>query len=210
MYDNIIPLGHNCNITFLLLHTNIKKETSLFEWFATENFTDVIDIIDKFSKIYNEIEKHDINIIPRNNEKGVIIEKDSICSIHYKKSNYREILNRRCKRFFENIKNSKSLLFIRMKNGNIIKSEDINRLKKIVADINPVLEKVNFLLIDDEKKVNSNYNDDLKKDNFVIFRYIDIGEKSFKEYEKRISGINKFAEIMNEFGYPINISKYTK
>ncbi len=133
-----------------------------------------------------------------------------ISSIHYKKSNFREIVNRRCKRFFEDIKNSRSLLFIRMKNGNIIKSEDIDRLKKIVTDINPDLEKFNFLLIDDEKNINSKYNDDLKKDNFVIFRYIDIGEKSFKEYDKRVNGIDKFAEIMYELGYPINIIKYTK
>jgi len=35
-FDEIIPLGKTCNITFLLQNCNVKQYTTLFEWFVTK------------------------------------------------------------------------------------------------------------------------------------------------------------------------------
>jgi hypothetical protein len=212
MYDKIIPLGYNCNVTFLLGHTNLKKESSLFEWFETKSFSDIIDVIEKLSKIYDNIENCKINITPSKKPSGVIIEKDSIYSAHYSKTNYKEIFDRRCKRFFDDIKNSKSLLFIRVKNYNSINKNDITKFKNLIKSINPELKKLNLLLIDDEININSNFNNELKDDDIVILKYLKIGKNknTFKNFEKNTESINKFADIMAEFGYEKNIIKYEK
>ena len=57
------------------------------------------------------------------------------------------------------IKNSKSLLFIRVKNFNVISDEEIKMFKDFLNEINPNLEKVNFLLIDDEININNIYEE---------------------------------------------------
>jgi hypothetical protein len=218
MYDKIIPLGYNCNVTFLLGHNNLKKESSLFEWFETKSFSDIIDVIEKLSKIYENIENNDINIIPSHKEHGVIIEKNSIYSAHYSKKNYREIFNRRCKRFFYDIKTSKKLLFVRVKNYNYINKNEMIRFKNLIEKINPNIEKINFLLIDEDVNKESSFNKELNEikdennNNFVIIKFLKFGKNknTFKDFDKNIESIEKFSEIMCEFGYPKNISKYKR
>jgi hypothetical protein len=211
MYDKIISLGYNCNVTFLLGHNNLKKESSLFEWFETKNFSDIIDVIEKFSDKYNDIENYEINIKPTHKSKGVIIEKNSIYSAHYNIDNFREIFNRRCKRFFNDIIKSKNLLFIRVKNYNIISKVDIVRFEKIIRNINPNLEKINILLIDSLEN-GQNKIHDYKDYDIMLTRYIKMTKNSntFKDFYKNLESIEQFSVIMKEFGYEKNISKYKK
>jgi hypothetical protein len=213
MYDKIIPLGFNCNVTFLLGHNNLKKESSLFEWFETKNFEDIVDVIEKLSKIYNDIENHDINFKHSNKPNGVIIEKDSIFSAHYNIHNYREIFNRRCKRFFDDIIKSKSLLFMRVKINNNIDDKIISKFENIIRTINPNLEKLNLMLIDNIYNENIDKNNNINTNgDFVIKRYIDLknNKNTFKDFDNNTESIEKFAEIMMEFGYPKNINRYFK
>jgi hypothetical protein len=47
MFDCIIPIGQTCNITFLMQHKKLKKETSLFEWFISPTLRDITHVLIK-------------------------------------------------------------------------------------------------------------------------------------------------------------------
>lgn len=208
MYDVIVPIGFNCNITFLLGHNNLKKESSLFEWFETKSFSDIVDVLEKISNSTDDIQNIPINIIPNIKNHGVIIEKDSIFSAHYNVNYYRDVFNRRCKRLFNDMKTAKRILFIRVKKANNLDNNDVIRLKNLIHKINPNIEKLNLLLIADH-----NYPIDPKiNDEIVIKKYISINmdTNTFKMYDENIKSIEEFSNIMQEFGYPKNISKYEK
>jgi len=107
-FDKIIPLGAHCNITFLLQHLGIKKETSLFEWFQSDGL-----------KFINEVLK---KIDWTNLNSSIITGKDNfvelghyhIYSYHYKLNEFKDIYIRRAKRFYDVIQSQDNILFIRM------------------------------------------------------------------------------------------------
>lgn len=48
-FSNIIPIGAHCNISYLLQHLHIKKETSLFEWFQSDGLDCVNETLNKIN-----------------------------------------------------------------------------------------------------------------------------------------------------------------
>jgi hypothetical protein len=106
--NKIIPLGAHCNITFLLQHLGLKRETSLFEWFQNDGLNYINDVLTKIN--WNNI---DSNIITG---KDYLVELGNyhIYSYHYKLNEFKDIYIRRAKRFYDIIQSHNDILFIRM------------------------------------------------------------------------------------------------
>lgn len=140
-FEKIIPLGQTCNITYLLQHSKIKKETSLFEWFVSNNLNHITTIINKIGQ--DEL----VNV----SQKGehVCIDDYNIFSGHYKIDEYMPIYLRRRDRFIETIKQNNKILFIRVEinSSNIYKTEDIDRFVESIKRINKNCDEMKLLLI---------------------------------------------------------------
>lgn len=142
---DIIPLGFNCGITFSLQALQIKKETSLFEWFRSDSLSTI-------TKIINSIQENidDSIIIKKDNLVGYFDINSDIYSVHYSLDEFKEIFSRRARRFLEKIKSVENILFIRIEDLEFIKSsivEDLEDFKQSILKINPKIE-IKFLLID--------------------------------------------------------------
>ena len=142
-YDCIIPIGQTCNISFLLRNANLRKETSLFEWFVSN---DLKDITKTLEKIYNKTD------IIFGSEKRVYINDKNIFSGHYSIKKFKEIYFRRRNRLILKLKNNKKLLFIRVEDrNNFYKPLDITNFIKIIKKFNPNAN-IKLLLITNNKK----------------------------------------------------------
>lgn len=80
-FDCIIPLGESCNVTFLMQNCKLKKETSLFEWFVSENLNSITKVLNKI------IDKTDTEIIVHRSVRHIAINDNTIWTGHYKKKN---------------------------------------------------------------------------------------------------------------------------
>jgi hypothetical protein len=140
-FDCIIPLGETCNITFLIQNCNIKKETTLFEWFVTNSLNNITNIINKLSCNY------DINIIQNGGQ--INIEDDNIFSGHYSTDEFISIYKRRANRLLECIKKNKKILFIRFETNNTSKytEHDIESFFDSIKSINKDSSDMRLLLI---------------------------------------------------------------
>jgi len=95
-YDCIIPLGSDCAVSFLLKNSNLKKETTLFEWFVTNSLQKISNII---YKIANNIE---VELITGNLSLGNIsLDDNDIYTGHYTFNEYISIYDRNnsCNRY---------------------------------------------------------------------------------------------------------------
>lgn len=84
MYDFIIPIGQTCNISFLMQNLKIKKCTTLFEWFISNNLKYITDVL---YKIENNT---DNNIVKQINNHICLID-DNIKTQHYKYEEFIDI-----------------------------------------------------------------------------------------------------------------------
>lgn len=97
-----IVLGGGCDVSFALESLDIKQKSSVFEWFSSIEFQDVLDaILGKFQNV---------KLISEN---GVRWKDTSIHSSHYHLPHYQQIFDRRSKRFLDEIQGSKPIVFIR-------------------------------------------------------------------------------------------------
>jgi len=112
--DKIIPLGMNCNISFLLQSVKLKKETSLFEWFQSIDLQSITDIIKIILENENNIDIL-MNLVQKYGDepRHVFIHSKSIHSCHYYYDEYLLIYKRRVLRFIDNLNNN-IILFIRL------------------------------------------------------------------------------------------------
>jgi hypothetical protein len=188
-YTKIIPLGQGCNMSFLLQNANLKKETSLFEWFVTSTLNIITDIIDKL--YYNK----NINIY--DNNKNICINDDRMFSAHYSLENCKLIFNRRAERFLNTIKNNNKILFIRFEYDNKINYtvEDINKFVESIKNINPNIDEMKLLLIINYKLPFTHP--------FIIEKYFSSDDNS--DWLCKGENINTFFQsLLTEVGYDIS------
>lgn len=140
MFDSILPIGGSCNITFLLQNTEIKKQTTLFEWFISPNLRDITEIL---IKIANNQDKD----IIQQKDKNIYIG-DSIYSSHYTLENFKPIYERRRNRLKDLILSSKKILCCRFESTPIeYENDDIDNFIKSIRMINDNILEVKVLLI---------------------------------------------------------------
>jgi hypothetical protein len=141
-FDCIIPLGETCNITFLMHNCKLKKETSLFEWFVSENLNSITAVLNKI------IDKTDTEIIVHRTAKHIAINDNTIWSGHYTKEEFMPIYLRRRDRLLETIQKNNNILFVRME-GTSIKytNKDIEAFASAIRRINPTCNGSQLLLI---------------------------------------------------------------
>ena len=170
----VIPLGCNCEITWILKKLNLKKETTLFEYFLSYNFNSIVDII---NKIHKSIESVSIN----KSTKYINMESDNIVSGHYALNDYIPIFKRRSERFINAIKNNNQIIFIRLCiEDEKLNIDDVISFISIICSMNSTLD---FKLIIIERLNNINnfieikyehlihkcvlYNDEINTDNLI-------------------------------------------
>jgi hypothetical protein len=143
-YTTIIPLGESCNISGLMQNANLKKETSLFEWFETTTLNKITDVINKI------VSNNDINIYHSNNQyNDIYIDNETMRSHHYTVEQYKDIFNRRSQRFLNTIKTNNKILFIRFEDlyPTNYTFEDIDKFVESIKKINPNIDEMKLLLI---------------------------------------------------------------
>jgi len=144
-FDYIIPLGQTCNITFLLQNCKIKKETTLFEWFVTNNLKKISNVLYKIGK------GEDINI----KQKGqhIYMEDSDIFTGHYSMDEFIPIFKRRSERLKHCIQTNTRILFVRFDRDKIkYTKEDIDTFIDSIKTINPNIENMRLLLITPNKE----------------------------------------------------------
>ena len=140
MFDCIIPIGSTCNISFLLQNANIKKQTTLFEWFVSPNLRDITNVL---------------ITIANNQDEDIIQSKGShiyigenIYSSHYNLDNFKRIYQRRRNRLLDIILSSKKILLCRFEYESIEYSkEDIDSFFQSLLSINKNLVDIKLMLI---------------------------------------------------------------
>lgn len=140
MFDCIIPIGQTCNISLLLQNANIKKHTTLFEWFISPNLNDITNTL---LKIGNNT---DDTIITKN-EAYTFID-GVIFSSHYNDTDFTAIYKRRRDRIIDIIKSSKNILFCRFEAKiNDYTTADIDNFINAIRIFNPDTENMKLLFI---------------------------------------------------------------
>lgn len=128
-----------------MMKLNLKSETSLFEWTWSDYLYEINIIIQKL--INNEpihIQRID------NND---YMEGTTIKTSHYLNRDYNEIVIRRSKRFLDDIKNNKEILFIRDDLKGTINLQEIQTFYSLIHTINPQLS-FKFLLLSERDRYN--------------------------------------------------------
>jgi hypothetical protein len=140
MFDSILPIGATCNITFLMQNTEIKKQTTLFEWFVCPNLKDITEILYKIGNNQDDNILHEMDTN--------IYIGDKIYSSHYKLENFKPTYIRRRDRLVDTILLSKKILLCRFETTYIeYKKEDIDNLINSIRNINKNILEVKLLLI---------------------------------------------------------------
>jgi len=187
-FDCIIPLGESCNITFLLQNCKLKKETSLFEWFISENLNSITKVLNKI------IDKTDTNLIFYKSPTHIAINDNSIWSGHYKKEEFVPIYLRRRDRLLETIQNNNNILFVRMEYTSIkYTNEDIEAFTSAIRRINPTCTGSKLLLISPTQSSLDHP--------FVIKEFYDGRIHSSDPYCTGVTINTLFTDILNKVGY---------
>lgn len=183
MFDCIIPIGQSCNITFLLQNTNIKKETTLFEWFVTPTLDAITELLHKIGTNTDS----DILTIKDNH----IYMNNSIYSGHYTLDNFKDIYLRRKTRLLKAIQTNTKLLFCRIDTvDDTYTSESIDNFINSILQINPALQDIKLLLIGPR----------FDFDHPRVIKLICSLEK-LDIYSKNTELIELFINKLNEIGY---------
>jgi len=196
-FDKIIPVGSHCNITFLLQHLCIKKETTLFEWFQSDGLNFINEVLKKI-----DWTNLNANIITGKDDL-VELGHYHIFSIHYKLNEFKNIYLRRAKRFYEMIQSYDNILFIRINNHNFQTNlEEILEFRKCIDMIKlKGTENMKFMLISTIEKI-----EDFVPINheFVIHNYILKSDVNDIVMKHDIKIQNQFRQFLEKAGYNIN------
>lgn len=134
----LILIGRCCRVSNDIIDINLKSETSLFEWVWTNTLNEINIIIQRLIKnepiLINRIDGNDY------------MEGTNIVTSHYLNKDYKEICNRRSKRFMNDIINNKEILFIRDDFLGTIQYEEIRHFYSLIKTINPKLSFKMLLL----------------------------------------------------------------
>lgn len=198
----IIPLGFNCNVSFLNQALHIKKETGLFEWFESRSLQHITDVINTLTI------NPESNIIFAEFDRDfeyIYLLNNNLLSCHYDIDEYKIIFKRRYNRFIDNINKEENIYFIRVNpNGYNTTKNEIELFIESIKRINPNI-KFNFLLIDTiHNECDFNFIT-IDIDN-VIFYHKYFYEKDVNdEYMQSPTIIYKiYKKILEDIGYNIN------
>lgn len=207
----IIPIGCNCNVTFLNKAINIKNKTGVFEYFQSTSLKYVTNVINTITEnpnanIVNE------GIHPITKIKCVYLLSYNFYSYHYKLNEYKSIFYRRYERFLNKINSSEKIFFIRV-NPNYkctyIPNYEKTTKKEILSFIDSIKKinrniKINFLLIDtiDSKDDIKNQSIDLNVVNVNFFHKFFLSKDVLDEVCKESNPtINKYyLKILQDVG----------
>lgn len=161
----LIRLGACCLLMHNMVKYNLKKETQVFDWYAANDFNYVNVILNKIANeeminvlLVGSMETSDMHY--------KLVDSDIVTS-HYNHNTTNEfydIVNRRAKRFLNDVKNNEDILFIRHDRYNHITYEGVEEFFKIIRKMNPNL-KFKLLLLSDkiiehENVINKVYDED--------------------------------------------------
>ena len=124
----IILIGRCCRIVKDTININLKQKTSLFDWTWTNTLHEINIII---KKIINNIPIKTIR-----KDGNDFLEDTNIFTSHYIDKKYNEIVDRRAKRFLNDILKNKEILFIRDDVLNTIKQEEIDCFYSLIKIMN--------------------------------------------------------------------------
>ena len=141
MSNQFIPLGFNCNITFVAQDIKLKHETSVFEWLQSHRLQYLADIVHTMK------DGIDTSIITGKDHDVHVLHND-VYTFHYTLEEYKVIFERRGRRFLDTVKNSAELLFVRINPNSYYTTteEEINNFCEQIHAINPSLH-IKFLII---------------------------------------------------------------
>ena len=131
----IEPLGYNCEISIALQEHHLRGASGMFEWFLSESFSEVIDVLERvFKKEKIMIDKH-----PTYTETDIIYYGTSIRSAHYSLEEFQSILPRRMQRLTDVLATNEPVLFIREDTHTPLDT-DIQRFVSVVENAYPLLD----------------------------------------------------------------------
>jgi len=163
----LIRLGACCLLVHNMIKYNLKKETQVFDWYAANDFNYINYILNRIA-----------------NEEFILIDfisgtRTHVGELHYKlqdtdiiSNHYNDLepfpffdmVNRRAKRFLNDVKNNEEILFIRHDRYNHITHEEVEEFFKIIRKMNSNLKFKLLLLsdkiIDHENVINKVYDED--------------------------------------------------
>lgn len=146
-FDTILSLGYHCNVVYLQKHLNIKKETTLFDWFQSDELTYITDVLEKLNW-----HDPDTTLIKKSIKYPNDIElcHEEVSSSHYTVEEFKPIFLRRAFRFLNTLKNNK-VLFVRI-NISTAKTtlEEIERFRNVISricDDSNITKNMKFMLI---------------------------------------------------------------
>ena len=133
----IITLGVDCGVTFRLRDLKIKQENSLFEWWASPIFKEVVDVLEKCLN-GEKLVVVNTHMVGNHNYEGTTIR-----TAHYiGKTGERSIdaiVDRRSERLREYLCGSEKVIFMRELGGDNI-LETVKRFKEVIERFNPSLQ----------------------------------------------------------------------
>lgn len=193
MNHKIIPIGEHCNISFVLTHLKLKKESTLFEWLWSKKISSITNIINNLN---DNLTSYDIII----NDRTILLNNGEIVTSHYQFEDYKLIWKRRVNRFINDIMVSKFILFIRIcYDEKIVENEVI----EFVNSIKTYDNKLNFklLIISTINKIDK--FKEIKYTN-VIHKYIyssEMNDPHFKIKKNHKSVLLKIQNFIDKTGF---------
>lgn len=126
----IVVLGMCCRVSNTLKDLGKKAETSLFEWMRSENFSDILKIIERVVK------REPVEITKRHHFNDDFLHDTNIRTIHYL-GQLDTVFSRRSDRFLSSIINNEPILFIREDSRDYLTTHDqINEFIQLLKTVN--------------------------------------------------------------------------
>lgn len=132
----IISLGYDCTVTKQLEGMGLRQQDSPFDWWASPRFSDVLSVMERILNGQEiGLDPPHLSSIPGNHlMTGTLIRTNHYVGV----DNFAETMNRRCKRFEENIRSSENVLFVREQECDD-SPPDLELFKKLIETFNPAL-----------------------------------------------------------------------
>jgi hypothetical protein len=127
----IEPLGYNCEITIALQKLHVRGASGVFEWFLSESFSEVIDVLERVVHAAPVVCVDD-PLYPGN----IVYEGTRIRSSHYTLADFQTILPRRMLRLTHALFSQEPVLLVR-EEPSPPSDRDIARLVALMDTVSP-------------------------------------------------------------------------
>lgn len=146
-FQNVISLGFFCSISLDLEKMGLRSFSGPFDWVISDNFRDVINLIDNHFEHFIEEDLLEQNIdnpyLYRNTANGIRFyhDFDGYIPLHKQFEKVKEKYERRIKRFYEKV--CKPSLFIRYITDSVLCSDEIDYILNNYEEILGILKRFN-------------------------------------------------------------------